>query len=86
MKFNSSNDNSRPQKPLSQDDQLDYGQLKDMVDECLIHLALFNSWEESFLGDMQDKLEKNQGLSDRQREIIESCHDKVVRRQRPRVR
>lgn len=79
MRFNSSNDSSRKRERES-DTDVDYELLGSMVDDCLIHLALYNAWEENFLTDMKEKIEARAALSPRQREIIESCHAKVTRR------
>ena len=81
MKFNSSNDNTKRRESGSSS-EVDYELLGSMLDDCQLHLALFNAWEESFIEDMVERVKEKRPLTIRQRETIESCHDKVTRRRR----
>ena len=77
MKFNSGTGWESSKSNLSEEE---YQNLKEMLDECQVHLALYNGWEEEFMNDMIIRIDERKPLSVKQREIIGSLHNKVTRR------
>lgn len=77
MRFNSSSDNWQAKKSELSDE--DYKQLSDFLDECELHMAIFNGWEENFIMDMRERIDHRLPLTVRQREIIGNLYEKIVR-------
>lgn len=63
-------------------DEFDPELLKEFIEECELHLALFNKWEEDFLASVKAQLESGKVLSMRQREIIGNMYEKTQRRRK----
>lgn len=80
MRFNSSSDNWQAKKSDLSDEE--YKQLSDFLDDCELHLALFNSWEENFIIDMRERIDHKLPLTVKQREVIGNLHEKIIRRRK----
>lgn len=60
----------------------DWDDIENMLNTCIAHRGALTDWEEKFIDDMSDRLEKHRELTIDQLAILNKVHTKCCRRRR----